>query len=91
MVKMSWTNNGATPRKNRFNPKTEVKDGPRFKCSECGRLWPFAIKFNGKLFCTYTCWMKHYPMTLTGDETKLDQIAQDLAVNRCSGRGRKKK
>jgi len=91
MVKMSWTNNGATPRKNRFNPKTEVKDGPRFICAECKKPENYAFKMRGKLFCTATCWMKHYPMTLTGDETKLDQIAQDLAVNRCSGRGRKKK
>ena len=88
---MSWTNESATPRKNIFNPKTIVNNVQKFRCSECGRLWVFAFQMKNKFFCTGTCWMKHYPMTLTGDETKLDQIAQDMAVNRCSGRGSKKK
>jgi hypothetical protein len=88
---MSWTNNGATPRKNKFNPKNEVKNTQKFKCFECGRLWPFAFRIKNKFFCTGTCWMTHFPMTLTGDETKLNQIAADLAENRCSGRGGKKK
>jgi hypothetical protein len=69
----------------------EVKDRQKFICAECRKPANYAFKFRGNLFCTATCWMKHYPMTLTGDETRLNEIAADLVKNRCSGRGRKKK
>ena len=88
---MSWTNNGATPRKNRFNPKTEVKNRKLFKCDHCGKTSPYALHIKNKTFITYRCFMEYFPMELTGDETRLDKIAADLAENRCSGRGRKKK
>jgi hypothetical protein len=88
---MSYTNGTVTRNEKKFNPNVEVKQGNNFKCSHCGRLWPYAFKMRGKLFCTATCWMNYYPMTLTGDETRLDKIAADLAENRCSGRGSRKK
>ena len=88
---MSYANGCVTRNKNEFNPKVDVKDRQKFICAECKKPANYAFKMRGKLFCTATCWMKHYPITLTGDETKLNQIAADLAENRCSGRGRKKK
>jgi hypothetical protein len=88
---MTYANGCVTRNEFKFDPNLEVKDRKKFKCSYCKKQSNYAFKIKGKLFCTATCWMKHYPITLTGDETRLNQIAADLADNRRSGRGSRKK
>lgn len=57
------------------------------KCSGCGKLVKHAHMVSiHERYCTIECYIRSNPMILTGDESKLDKIAADLAENRCSGR-----
>ena len=87
---MSYANGCVTRNERQFNPKTEVKNRKPFKCDHCGKTSPYALHVRNKTFITYRCFMEYFPMELTGDETRLNKIAADLAENRCSGRGKRK-
>ncbi len=88
---MRFANGCVTKNEKPFNPNIEVKDRKKFKCDHCGKTSFYAIHIKNKTFITYRCFMDYFPMTLTGDESRLDKIAADLAYNRCSGRGSRKK
>jgi hypothetical protein len=60
-------------------------------CAGCKKIVEQAHVVDDKRYCTVQCFIKHKPMVLVGDETKLNRIAADLADNRCSGRGSRKK
>ena len=55
-------------------------------CAGCKKIVEQAHVVGDKRYCKVSCYIAHNPMVLTGDETKLNQIAANLAENRNSGR-----
>jgi hypothetical protein len=87
----AWTNGCVTHSSGKYNPTAEIANRRIFTCAHCGNTSHYGFVARDRVFTSYRCYMDYFPMELTGNETKSNQIAKELAENRCSGRGKRKK